>query len=231
MKILAFDTALRACSAAVWVDGEVRASSFEERSRGHAEALLPMIEDVCRRSDTGYEDFDRLAVTIGPGTFAGVRIGIAAARGLAVSLAIPLVGLTTLEVVAAAARDLMRDGDVNLTVVFDARRGQVYTQTFDRALNPLFPPRSQSPVEFAGSLPDGGTTIVGDGRGIVREALNQSRANYIFLDRPEQPDAAVAAGLAAGRDTVEPNSGAPRPLYLRPPDAQVSRPALAPARQ
>lgn len=221
MKILAFDTALRACSAAVWVDGEVRARCYEERDRGHAETLVPMIEDVCRRSDTGYQDFDRIAVTVGPGTFAGIRIGVAAARGLAVSLAVPVVSLTTLEVVAFAALGRLREEEASVTVVFDARRGQVYAQTFDQELKPLCPPRALTPTEFAASLPEEPAAIIGDGYSVVMEALTQSGRAFRFLDGPGQPDAAVVVALASTRATAAPNSGEPKPLYLRPPDARL----------
>jgi len=221
MKILAFDTALRACSAAVWVDGETRAQRHEERDRGHAEALVPMIEDVCRQSEISYQDFDRIAVTVGPGTFAGIRIGVAAARGLAVSLAVPVVSLTTLEVVASAALGRLREGEPNVTAVFDARRGQVYAQTFDRALKPLCPPRALTPVEFAASLREEPAAIIGDGCSVVSAALTQSGRAFRFLDGPGQPDAAVVAALAPFREVAAPNTGEPTPLYLRPPDARL----------
>lgn len=231
MKILAFDTALRACSVAVWIDGEIVASRFEERDRGHAEALVPMIEDVRGRAQIDYETLDRIAVTIGPGTFAGVRIGVAAARGLAVSLSVPLVGLTTLEVIAAAAQRHLKEDDTSLTAVFDARRGQVYTQSFDRMLKPLFPPRSQSPLELADSLPVGKPALVGDGCAVVLDALHQNDRDFRFMEEPVQPDAATAAKLAADRDVTEPNSGELRPLYLRPPDAKLPTPVPAPAQR
>jgi len=100
VRILAFDTALGACSAAVWADGLVLARAFEPRSRGHAEALLPMIEAVLAEAGLRLDALDRLAVTVGPGSFAGTRVGLAAARGLALATGLPLVGVTTLEAVA-----------------------------------------------------------------------------------------------------------------------------------
>lgn len=136
MKILAFDAALRACSAAVAIDGQIAAQCFEQRSRGHAEVLVPMVDRVCAQSGVAFDALDRVAVTVGPGTFAGVRIGIAAARGFAVSLGVPVVGITTLEAVAAGALGDLAVGENHVTAIFDARRDQVYVQSFDQALTP-----------------------------------------------------------------------------------------------
>ena len=85
MKILAFDTALNACSVAIADDGQVLAHTHEKRRRGHAETLLPMIEDEMKKAGITYEDLDLLAVTVGPGTFTGLRIGLAAARGISIA--------------------------------------------------------------------------------------------------------------------------------------------------
>jgi tRNA threonylcarbamoyladenosine biosynthesis protein TsaB len=221
MKVLAFDTALRALSVAVWVDDAIRGRRFEARSRGHAEALFPMIDDVCRQAGVGYGEFDRIAVTVGPGTFAGVRIGLAAARGLAAALDIPVVGLSTLEVVAAGTLDRLRDRDTHVTVLFDARRGQVYSQTFDRALRPLNAPCAITPAALARVVPEGQGALVGDGISLMRDVPGVNREDLEILDGPGQPDAATVARLAPLRAALPPGAGRPRPLYLRAPDARL----------
>ena len=102
MKVLAVDTALGACSVAV-LDGEkILSHRFEEMARGHAEALAPIVQDAM--AGIAFASLDRLAVTTGPGTFTGQRVGLAFMRGLRIALRKPLIGVTTLEAIAAATR-------------------------------------------------------------------------------------------------------------------------------
>lgn len=221
MKILAFDTALRACSVAVCSGDRVLANCFESRSRGHAEVLIPTINQVCADAGVEMADLDRVAVTVGPGTFAGVRIGIAAARGLSVALSLPVVGVTTLEAVAAATARNLRNGEIHVTVVFDARRGQVYVQSFDADLQPLGAPRAATPENVVADLPAGPGILVGDGVAIVRDLLAERRSDLRQITGKGHPDAAVIGQLAAQRAPMAPGSGVPCPLYLRPPDAKL----------
>jgi tRNA threonylcarbamoyl adenosine modification protein YeaZ len=221
MKILAFDTALRACSVAVLVDGAIHGQGFEVRSRGHAEVLITMINQVCADAGIGMAEFDRLAVTVGPGTFAGVRIGIAAARGFAVSLSLPVVGVTTLEAVAASALSELNPGESHVTALFDARRGQVYAQSFDPKLGSLAQPRAASPQEVLDDLPLGAGALVGDGAMILADILSANRPDLRLIAVDRQPDAVIIGRLAAERSPARPGSGEPSPLYLRPPDAKL----------
>ena len=109
MRILAFDTATSACSAALWEDGRVGARRFETMTRGHAEALVPMIADVMDEAGTNFPRLDLIAVTVGPGAFTGLRIGLAAARGMALAAAVPcLGGLTDDEALDISATLLRR---------------------------------------------------------------------------------------------------------------------------
>src|SRR5215475_11489625 len=103
MKLLAVDTALGACSVALLEDGNVLAHVFEPMDRGHAERLAPMVDQAMKHARVDFAALDRLAVTVGPGTFTGQRVGLAFMRGLRLVLKIPLIGVTTLEVMAAAA--------------------------------------------------------------------------------------------------------------------------------
>lgn len=135
MQILAFDTAAAACSAALWRDGTVRARRLEPMARGQAEALLPMVRAVLDEAGAAFADLDLLAVTVGPGAFTGLRIGLAAARGLALATGLPCLGVTTLEAVAQAVPAAARTGDAILAVL-DTRRDDVYAQTFGNDLNP-----------------------------------------------------------------------------------------------
>src|ERR1700674_1714935 len=122
MRILAADTALGACSAAVLENGKLGAHAFQLMARGHAEALAPMVEHVMREAGLAFTALDRLGVTTGPGTFTGQRVGLAFMRGLALTLKLPLVGVTTLDAMAKAA---LASVDVGAAVVCaDARRGE-----------------------------------------------------------------------------------------------------------
>lgn len=138
VTLLAFDTATSGCSAALWRgnaaaparDGEVLAWRMQAMERGQAEALLPLLAETLAAGGCGYGDLTHLAVTTGPGSFTGVRIGLATARGLALALQVPLIGVTTLEVMAAMAVPLdLPAGDV-LLVALDSRRDEPFCQAF-----------------------------------------------------------------------------------------------------
>src|SRR5690349_16574961 len=130
MRVLAIDCALEACSAAV-LDGQagrIVASESRVMQRGHAEAVMPLIARVMDRSGLGFANIDRVAVTVGPGSFTGLRVGIAAARGIALAAGKPAVGLSTL---ASYAAPLIAENDaVPVVVAIDARHGHVYLQVF-----------------------------------------------------------------------------------------------------
>ena len=147
MKLLAIDTATTACSAALFAGGRIVAERDAAMDRGHAEALMPMVAEVLAASlsvcPRGVADLDLIAVTIGPGAFTGVRIGLAAAGAMAAAAGIPAVGLTTLEVVAAAQPPMGRP----LLVALDAKRADVYCQLFDPALMPMTAPEAMLPAD------------------------------------------------------------------------------------
>ncbi len=219
MIVLAFDTAQGALSAAVH-DGEgPLASAFEIRTRGHAEELLPMIETVLAEAALGFDDLDALAVTIGPGTFTGLRVGLAAARGLALARGLPLVGVTTLEAIAAGM--VARDDEV-IVAAFDAKRGEVYVQAFDAEHAPLTEPALVAVAEVGALLPRRRLLLVGTGAVLLEEALHGFERR--LADAPAQPHADAVARLALRRLAVKGVDAfrvAPAPLYIRAPDAKL----------
>lgn len=212
MKVLAIETATAACSVALWRDGAVAARRFEAMGRGHAEALVPMIAAVLAEASLSADGVDRLAVTVGPGAFTGLRVGLAAARGLALATGRPLVGLTTFEVIAHGLPACGRP----LLVAVDSRRLEPFLQLFDAGLVPVGEPRLLTPEACAAWLPAGPLLVAGDGAAALRPVL-AGRPDTVFADGSGLPDAAVAARLAA---SLAPGAGLPpRPLYLRAPDA------------
>lgn len=221
MIVLAFDTAQGALSAAVH-DGEGElATIFEERTRGHAEALMPMLETVLAEAALGFADLDALAVTVGPGTFTGLRVGLAAARGLALARDLPLVGVTTLEAVAAPVRLVAGEAVV---AAFDARRDEIYLQVFGDGLSPLSPPLLTGLDAAMTQLPAAPLVLVGTGSALLAAKLEMAGRTYRLADARPQPDASVIARLAVSRlagEGPEAFRVPPPPLYIRAPDAKL----------
>jgi tRNA threonylcarbamoyladenosine biosynthesis protein TsaB len=114
MNLLAFDSAQAACSAAVRRDSTLAARRFARMERGHAEALMPMIVAVLADAGIGFPALDAVAVTVGPGSYTGIRVGLAAAKGIALARGIPLIGVTTLEAVARAAHPQIGGADARV---------------------------------------------------------------------------------------------------------------------
>lgn len=220
MTILAFDTSMAACSAAILPSGAASpVQRFEPMDRGHAEALFPMIEAVMAEAGCAFGDLTKLAVTIGPGSFTGVRAGVAAARGFALAAHLPVVAATSLEVMARGlvrrTRELERAG--GFMVAHDARREEFYVQGFTAAGEPLFAPRLCGVSEAADALVQGMGLAVGSGAAAVAlEAARQGRElRTAFPDL--LPEACDLAAIAAARS---PESRPVVPLYLRAPDAK-----------
>ncbi len=213
VKVLGLDTACGACSAAIWSDDAIVARRFEQRARGHAEALMPMVQAVMDDSVIDYDALDAIAVTRGPGTFTGLRIGLAAARGLALATGRPLIGRTTLEVIAAEAAK--EHPGVPILAAIDARRGQVYAQSFRSDLSSDSEPRALTLDAAANLVPNGRVIYAGD---MARELNTVRPAPGVIASGSGQPDAAVLARLVASLPL--PRSSDPvSPLYLRAPDA------------
>jgi tRNA threonylcarbamoyladenosine biosynthesis protein TsaB len=219
MTLLAVDCATNACSAALWVGGGPGPRRYEAMRRGHAEALLPMVRAVMDEAGIAFSDLHAIAVTTGPGAFTGIRIGLAAARGFALAACLPLVGITTLEAVAAA----QDSGDAYLLVALDSKRADVYVQLFAPDGAAVTMPASAMPGEIAALLPEGrAVAIAGDAADPVAAVLAGRAPEPRRLDGPDLPDAAVVARLAARRlaeSQPGPDTPPPPALYLRPPDA------------
>jgi tRNA threonylcarbamoyladenosine biosynthesis protein TsaB len=199
-------------------DSGILASEQRLQTQGQAESLLPMIEAAMHHAGLAYRDLDLIAVTVGPGTFTGLRIGLAAARGLSLASGIPCAGATTLEALAEGVPPSPRVGRSVLAVI-DARRGEFYAQCFDADLTPLGPPRLQDRSSIVASLPAGPVALVGSGAALLAPILVGREA---VLDvGPENPTAAAVAMAALRRGRPAAGAPAPSPLYLRQPDAKL----------
>ena len=216
--LLAFDCSGASCAAAVLVDDVVKAERFQAMERGQAEALLPMIGTVMAEAGLGWHELDAIATTIGPGSFTGVRLGLSAARGLALAADRPLVALTAFEAVAAGLGPLDRP----IAIAIDSRRGPVFAQRFTAGLELIGEPAQLEPEAVAAWLGAGPWRLAGDG---VANLADQAFGPSILLDaeplRIRASDLARAAA-ALGRPGID--RLAVQPLYLRAPDVTQPKP-------
>lgn len=211
MPLLVIDTCLTACQVAVFDGARMLAGASEAMERGHQERLASMTAEVLHEARLGAHELARIAVTIGPGSFTGLRVGLAFAKGLRLGGGTPLAGVGTLAALAASA-----GGGVAAGVV-DARRGLVYVQAFagERALaQPDILPLAAAAGQLA---PLAGLRLVGPGADLLAPLLPAAE-----IVRRTVPDLAALGRLAA---VASPDPDL-RPLYLRAPDA---RPAATPA--
>ncbi|MBT3399564.1 MAG: tRNA (adenosine(37)-N6)-threonylcarbamoyltransferase complex dimerization subunit type 1 TsaB [Rhodospirillaceae bacterium] len=214
--ILALDAAGAACSAALWAGGVIASRRWEAMDRGHAEALMPMARDVV--TGGGFESLDLVAVSIGPGAYTGLRIAIAAARGLGLALGIPVMGIGSLEVHRHLARNDGVTGPV--VVLLETKRADFYIQAFGSDDIPLAEPLVVGAAEVEQKIASlGGATLVGDA---VERFVDQATDHHLdqIVRRTQAADAAAVATLAAVAFGELPGADItpPRPMYLRPPD-------------
>ncbi len=226
MRVLAIDTALEACSAAV-LDTEqaaILASESHIMVRGHAEALMPLIASVMAQASLRFSELDRIAVTVGPGSFTGLRVGIAAARGIGLAAAKPVVGLTTLT--ALAAPYIAADDSLPIAAVIDARHSHVYLQLFGTGGRTLIPPRIVPLREAVHAAAAASARLVGSGACMIAQNWSNQEPPQL-VDERRAPDIDWVARVGAAADE---NQSAPKPLYLRAPDAHPQSAAQLPRR-
>lgn len=217
MKVLGLDSATTGCSAAVWVDGRIAARRAAAMTRGQAEVLVPMVGDVLAEAGISFHDLDRIAVTVGPGAFTGVRIALAAARGFALGTGAGIVGITTFDAVVGGLLAEERAGRMILVAV-DSRRAEPFVQLFETTGRALGEPTMPDPRSVRDRLPPGALLVAGDGADTLLDALT-GRPDTFFASGSGIPDAAVVAALGAEREPGAP----PQPAYLRPPDVTPPR--------
>ena len=209
MLVLALDTCLSACSVAVCDGARVLAAASEPMDRGHQERLAPLAEETVRNAGVRFADIDRIGVTVGPGSFTGLRVGLAFAKGLGLALGRPVIGVGALPALALSV------GDRGLVAAaVDARREQLYLQIFVDG-EPAAEAEAVTSEDAAARLRTvyrgGPAVLMGSGAYLLDGALAP-----LQIDPRTAPDPAVIARLAAIAPVAP-----PRPLYLRAPDAKL----------
>jgi tRNA threonylcarbamoyladenosine biosynthesis protein TsaB len=200
MIVLSLDTCLGACSTAL-IDGDrVLASLSEPMTRGHQERLAPMVAELMAQADVAFSTVDRIAATVGPGSFTGLRVGLAFAKGLSVALDKPCIGVGSLQALAFGLEG-------RVLACADARHAQVYWQVFVDG-EPVTEPALSPIADLAGQpAPD---ILTGPGAALLAEVFPRARQ----VERVA-PDPVAVARLALT------SQAAPTPLYMRPPDAKL----------
>lgn len=216
MRALAIDTALDFCAACVMREGDSvpLASESLPMARGHAEALLPLIERVLARVEGGFGGLDRIAVTVGPGSYTGLRVGLSAARAIGLATGRPVVGVGTLSALLAPL--LADPAEGTLAAAIDARHGAIYVQALRASSGEALAPAHLPIAEAADRLGSGPVILTGSGAPLLAAAL-ASRGVATSVAGTGAPDIAAVAQLGM---VADPAHALPRPLYLRGPDAR-----------
>lgn len=217
-KILALDSSSAACSTALWRRGAVVARRYQAMMRGHAEALMPMLVETVAEAGESLHALSAVAVTVGPGAFTGIRIGLAAARGIGLAAGIPVVGVTTFAAVAEAVSEVER-ADRPLLVLLDSKRGDAFVQEFDSERVAVGPPAVLSSEAILHRLASGSFLLAGDGITVVRPHLEAAGLDVGCSAVDGPVDACWVVKLAA-RSVVERAGLPPTPIYLRAPEVR-----------
>jgi tRNA threonylcarbamoyl adenosine modification protein YeaZ len=216
MILLAIDTAASLCAASIHDSeaGTELSRNVLDIGKGHAERLIGVVESALGRAGLGYADLNRIGVSIGPGSFTGVRVGVATARGLALALSIPAIGVNTLEALSAEAHAGFLDRPILAAI--DGRRGDIYCAAYAPDGSVLSAPAAVSVADAVSLASRHGAALAGNGADAILAAID---GNALFDTglRGATADIAFYARLAAGR---EPTNEKPKPLYLRGADAK-----------
>jgi tRNA threonylcarbamoyladenosine biosynthesis protein TsaB len=212
--ILALETSSSLCAVSLYDDemDVVVAEVSNNIGRGHAERLMDDIEEALKLAGLTYKDITLLACGVGPGSFTGIRVGVAAARGFGLALKAPVHGVTSLQAIGLKARQDSHGRQIHAAI--DASRDEVYLQTFDANAAPLDNPRAVRIEDLAGCLPEGPVFICGSGSKLFDSIALPERAAV-------NPNNLVATAPAVAKAAANPAMRvAPKPLYLRAPDAK-----------
>lgn len=211
MKILAIDSAADGCGVCAWQEGRAVVTRHEKMERGQDSRLVPLIQEVMRDAGWAYAELDRIAVTRGPGSFTGLRIGLATARGIGFAAGKPVIGIDRF----ALYRALFADKHGALLVVLESRRKELYTRLYP-CYGQQHEPQLLAPDEIAAVTQNHHElAVVGDAMETLRGAVD-----HRIFDAVTDPEVVTCALLASQVDPHDP-AFLPRPLYLRPPDVTI----------
>jgi tRNA threonylcarbamoyladenosine biosynthesis protein TsaB len=213
MIVLGLDAAGAGCGVAVRRDGQVLASRTEAMAQGHAVRLMPLVLEVLAEAAVAPGEIDLFGVTTGPGSFTGLRVGLAAVGGLALGAGKKIVGIPSFDAVLA---DLGPVAAGTVLAALDGRRTEPFARLFDAAGRPLGEPLCLPAADLAALVPPGRLTLAGDGVHLVLPAL--AGRTDVSRTGPAAIDPATVARLAEER-ADQAREGPPPPLYVRPPDA------------
>lgn len=229
MTLLAIDCAASLCAACVYdqTTGQTLGREVRDLGKGHAEQLMDVIAEALAASGQAYSDLDALAVSIGPGSFTGVRVGVSTARGLALALKIPAIGVTTLEAIAAEAFGGNAEAagiSTGVLAAIDAGRDGIYAGVYDKLGGVLYDPSILTLEGAARLASDGGFALAGSASGRIAALAGEVTVTGF---EGATADIATYARLAAARP---PQHEKPKPLYLRAPDAKPQAGFVLPRR-
>ncbi len=214
MRILAIDTALEACSVALLDGDTVAAEETQLMARGHAEALMPMLARLREKAAFYFAIIDRIAVTVGPGSFTGLRVGISAARGIGLATGKPVVGITTLEALAAPL--IAGDASSPVVSVIDARHDHVFLQAFGTDGDDLVSARVVRVAEALQLIVPLAPRLVGNAAALLAAAWPADATAPAVVEQRPAPMIEWVGRLGQLADVA---TAPPKPYYLKAADA------------
>lgn len=226
MILLAIDCAASLCAASVYDTGAAKelGRCVRDLGKGHAEHLMAVIEEALAQAGKTYADLGRIAVTTGPGSFTGVRVGVSAARGFSLALKIPAVGVTTLEALAYETRQVF--GPMKVLAALDAGREELHAAVYDADGKALRQPAVLSLAEAVEVASSGPMALAGTAAQLIANAVGVDKA-LLLGPLVATADIGTYARLAAAKEPGE----RPKPLYLRAPDAKPQAGFVLPREQ
>lgn len=211
MILLAIDTSASLCAAAIFDGGRELGRAVEDIGKGHAERLIAVIDHALAAAGKSYADLDMVAVAVGPGSFTGIRVGVATARGLALALKIPAIGVNNLEAVAAATR--CDHPQAAIMTAFVSGRGDIQAAVYDPFANLVYDPAIMNA--------DAATRIAADNHAVIAGSAGPLLAQLNPALKVAKPDVTADIAVYARLAAAKPVDGSrPKPLYLREPDAK-----------
>lgn len=207
MLILSIDSSGSNCSVCIWRDGTVLSQISEQMERGQDQRLIPLVLYTLKQANTSFDQLDRIAVTRGPGSFTGLRIGLAAARGMGLAADKPVIGIDRFSIF----REQIKQPNKNLLVIINSKRKELFCQFYFTS-GSISEPTMMSPEEIQIFLKDNPETI------ITGDVLEFNLPNFLPATEPE----VVTCALLASNAAIDDQATLARPLYIRPPDVTVA---------